>query len=37
MAMNVCERCAAVCDASCRTAAVREQALLQVLRVVGRV
>jgi hypothetical protein len=32
LAAEFCERCAKVCAASCRAAAVRDQALLRALR-----
>ena len=37
VAVEFCDRCAKVCDAGCRAAAVREQALLRALRFGGRV
>jgi hypothetical protein len=37
LAVEFCDRCARVCDAGCRAAAVREQALLRALRFGGRV
>jgi hypothetical protein len=32
MAVDFCDRCARVCDAGCRRAALREQTLLQASR-----
>jgi hypothetical protein len=36
-AVEFCDRCAQVCDAGCRAAAVREHELLRALRFGGRV
>jgi hypothetical protein len=36
-AVEFCERCAKVCDAGCRAAAIRERALGQALRLGVRV
>jgi hypothetical protein len=35
--VEFCDRCARVCDAGCRTAAIRERSLLQGLRLGVRV
>ncbi|MDQ3893327.1 MAG: hypothetical protein M3292_01480 [Actinomycetota bacterium] len=35
-AVEFCDRCSRVCDAACRSAAVRERARAQVLRYGGR-
>ncbi len=32
LAVEFCERCACVCDAGCRAAAIRERALVQALQ-----
>jgi hypothetical protein len=37
LAVEFCDRCAKVCDAGCRAAAVREQALMRALRFGGPV
>ncbi len=37
LAVEFCDRCARVCNAGCRAAAVREQALMRALRFGGRV
>jgi hypothetical protein len=37
LAVEFCDRCAQVCDAGCRAAAVREQVLMRALRFGGRV
>ena len=35
--VEFCDRCARVCDAGCRAAALREQARMQALRFGGRI
>lgn len=37
LAVELCERCARACDAGCRRAALREQALLQAWRYGARI
>jgi hypothetical protein len=37
LAIEFCDRCARVCGASCRAAAIRERALTQALRLGARV
>ena len=37
LVVEFCDRCARVCDAGCRRAAVRERALLQVSRYGARI
>jgi Fe-S-cluster-containing hydrogenase component 2 len=36
LAIEFCDRCAEVCDASCPVAAIREHALIQALRLEAR-
>jgi hypothetical protein len=37
LAVEFCDRCAKICDAGCRAAALREQMLMRVLRLGGRI
>jgi hypothetical protein len=37
LAIDFCERCGCVCDAACRTEALRERALVKALQRGGRV
>ena len=37
LAVEFCDRCGRICDASCRATAIRERALLQSLRLGVRV
>jgi hypothetical protein len=36
LAVEFCDRCSRICDAACRSGAVRERARTQVLRFGGR-